>query len=154
MEIAVAIEKTEIHSAVSYSFGKSEYFLFYNNESKREQIIRNPFLGTLGGAGIQTAQLLIEKNADAAIVNQIGWTAFRILYSAGIKVYHSEGGSAEGAIINLSEGNLITIEVTNFPGLPADGEAGKQGKNKKRKRFGRKNNHGKHYSINKSKKEK
>ena len=154
MEIAVAIEKPEIHSAVSYSFGKSRYFLFYSNESKIEQIIRNPFLGTLGGAGIQTAQLLIEKNADAAIVNHIGWNAFRILYSAGIKVYHFEGGTAEDAIKNLMEGKLITIEITNYPSLIAANTAGLQGKNKKRKRYGRKNNHGNYCSFNKSKKEK
>ena len=154
MNIAVAIQKPEIHSAVSDSFGKSEYFLFYNNKSKTEQIIRNPFLGTLGGAGIQTAQLLIEKNADAAIVNHIGWNAFRILNSAGIEVYHFEAGTAEDAIKNLTEGNLMTFEITDSPSLLAPNIEGLQGKNKKRKRYGRKNNHGKYYSINKSKKEK
>ena len=113
MNIAVAIQKPEIHSAVSDSFGKSEYFLFFDTQSNRERIIRNPFLETLGGAGIQTAQLLIENNADAIIVNQIGWNAFSVLSSAGVKVFHFTGRTAEDAIKNFMEGKLLRIEAPN-----------------------------------------
>lgn len=145
MNIAVAIQKPEIHSAVSKGFGKSEYFLFFDSQSNSKRIVRNPFLETFGGAGIQTAQLLIENNADAVIVNQIGWNAFIVLGSAGVKVFHFTGRTARDAIKNLTEGKLLSIEAPN--------NSVKPGQNKKRKRFGRKNQQRKFYSINKSKKE-
>ena len=145
MNIAVAIQKPEIHSAVSDSFGKSEYFLFFDTQSNRERIIRNPFLETLGGAGIQTAQLLIENNADAIIVNQIGWNAFSVLSSAGIKIFHFTGRTANEAIKYFTEGKLLSIEAPN--------NSVKPGQNKKRKRSGRKNQQRKFYSINKLNKE-
>ncbi len=113
MKIAVAIEKPEKSSPISEIFGRSKYFLIHNTKDETEDIISNPFINELGGAGIQSVRFLIEKNVDVVIVNDIGINPFRFLASANIKVYHHENTNANDAIRLLKEEKLVQIDLLN-----------------------------------------
>lgn len=113
MIIAVAISKPERNSNLSDVFGKSFFFLIHNSADKSDLILSNPFASELGGAGIQSAKLLIENGVDVLIVRQIGRNPFRFISSAKIKVFQSEETTASDAIRDFAEGKLNMIEETN-----------------------------------------
>src|SRR5690554_6761568 len=114
MITAVAICKPDQSAPLSRLFGRSQFFLLFNNEDDSRIIIRNPYADTFGGAGIQTAQLLIENNVDAVIVKQIGIHALRILLAADMKVFTAKVNNVDEALKLYKEGNLILVDEYNF----------------------------------------
>jgi len=127
MKIAVTIEKPEKASQLSEVFGRSNFFLIINNNDYSEEIITNPYVKELGGAGIQSARILIENNVDVVITKHIGINPFRFLSSADIKVYLCKEGTAEDTIRLFNEGKLITADIMDEDFFPV----------RKRKRHGR-----------------
>jgi predicted Fe-Mo cluster-binding NifX family protein len=125
--IAVTINKPDRNSLVSDVFGRCGFFLICDRKNLTERILNNPFTSELGGAGIQSARLLIENDADAVITDQIGCNPLRLLVSANVKVYQCEGETAVEALRLFDEGKLIQIEETRYK-VPFHG---------KHKRFGR-----------------
>ena len=89
MIIALTIDEPSKHSVNSKLFGRCEFFWFFDTETSREEIRVNPFAATFGGAGIQTAQMMIENNVDVVITSKVGTNAARILNSGGIKIYYA-----------------------------------------------------------------
>lgn len=113
MKIAVAIAKPEKTSPLSEVFGQSNYFLLYNTSDSSEDILPNPFVKELGGAGIQSARFLIENDVEVVIVKKIGMNPFRFLTSAKIKVYQCKEETSFEAIRLFTEGKLLLIENIN-----------------------------------------
>lgn len=128
-KIAVAVERPDVQSVISEVFGRSDYFLLFDTVNNTEEIILNPFAKTFGGAGIQSAQLLVENNVDVLITNKIGANALRVLNSAGIKVYMCMRENAKTAVQLFNEGKLKTIETKDVNILG----------NKHRRRYGHRN---------------
>lgn len=137
-KIAVAIEKPENTSLLSEVFGRSHFFMIYNTFDNSEDILLNPFVKELGGAGIQTARFLIENDVDIVIVKKIGINPFRFLASVNIKVYQCSEATASETIRLFTEGKLLPIENIT--------EAFSFGR--KRNRYGNKS-FGKQYNNNK-----
>jgi Uncharacterized conserved protein len=50
------------------------------------------------GAGIQSAQLLLDKGVSTLITGQVGPNAQRVLESGGLKIIAGESGPAEQAL--------------------------------------------------------
>lgn len=109
-KIAVTIERPERDSSISEVFGRSFYFLIYDQEKELEEILRNPFATELGGAGIQSARFLIEQGVDIVIVNKIGTNPFRFLTSANIKIYECREGNGVEALQLFREERLNQLE--------------------------------------------
>lgn len=114
MITAVAICKPEQSAPLSRLFGRSEFFLLFNKEDNSKSIIRNPYADTFGGAGIQTAQLLIENNIDAVIVKQIGIHALRILLAADVKVFTTNVKNVSEALKLYMQGSLTLVDEQNL----------------------------------------
>ena len=101
--------------------------MLFDEDKNSTEIIQNPFAHAMGvGAGIQLAQLLIEKNIDSVITNQMGIGPFRLLLSTNIKVYKCSGLTALKAVELLTENRL---PMMNIPSVSSG--------NKFRKRYGK-----------------
>ncbi|MGD8781198.1 MAG: NifB/NifX family molybdenum-iron cluster-binding protein [Ignavibacteria bacterium] len=127
-KIAVAIKEPGMQSNLSDVFGRCSYFLLFDTANKTEKTLVNPFAKTFGGAGIQSAHLLIENNVDVLITGNIGINAQRILNSADIKIYKCSNENAKNAIRLFIEDKLDTIT--------ADVPAGNGNKHRRRFRYG------------------
>ncbi len=130
MKVAVSISEPVITSPVSEIFGRSEYFLIYNDANEAETILHNPFEKTFGGAGIQTAQFLIENDVKYVVVKKIGTNAYRVFESAEIIVFHSEFEPAINEAKKAALGYLKPVLV----------DTNNQGKSHKRKHRHKKRN--------------
>jgi predicted Fe-Mo cluster-binding NifX family protein len=116
MIIAIASAGKELNSLIAESFGRSEYFTFYNTDEKNCTTLRNPFSELLDGAGIQTAQFVIENNVASVIVNRIGIKSFRTLKSAEVNIFKCLNNNLEKTIEDYLQGYLKEIiELPDYP---------------------------------------
>ena len=73
---------------VDRRFGRANGFFIFDEESDKEEYISNEQnMNAMGGAGVQSAQSIINLKADALVTGNMGPRAFQILNSAGIKIY-------------------------------------------------------------------
>jgi predicted Fe-Mo cluster-binding NifX family protein len=80
-------------------FGRASYFLIFNPETAETEVVENPNKNAVQGAGIQTAQLLLNKGVRVIVTGQVGPNARRILESG--RAHLIEG--TEGKIGNILE---------------------------------------------------
>ena len=114
MLIAIASEGFNPDSLIAEKFGRTPYIIFYDMEKKTFEFLRNPYANIFGGAGIQTAQLIIEKNVLAVIISEIGLHPLRVLECAGVKIYTCPKIQVRKVVDQFVEGKLSIIEQDSF----------------------------------------
>jgi len=114
MLIAITSEGTDLNSPASEKFGRSPFIIFYDTGENTFESLRNPFTNIFDEAGIQTSQIIIEKNVSALITIEIGLNAFRFLRSAGIDVYLCAEKSISEVVLDFVEGKLFKIKNEYF----------------------------------------
>jgi predicted Fe-Mo cluster-binding NifX family protein len=114
MLIAITSEGTDLNSLASEKFGRSPCIIFYDTGKNTFDFLQNPFKNIFDGAGIQTSQIIIEKNVSALITTEIGLNAFRFLRSAGIDVYLCAKKSISKVAGDFVEGKLFKINYDYF----------------------------------------
>jgi predicted Fe-Mo cluster-binding NifX family protein len=88
MLIAITSDGQDLNSQLAKKFGKSPFIILYETENNSFQSFPNPYVNIFGGAEIQTAQFIIEKNVAAVITSELESNAFHFLKTAGIKIYY------------------------------------------------------------------
>jgi len=106
MKVAISSSGTTLQSNVDPRFGRCPYFIFYDTDSDTFEHIDNQARQAMGGAGIQTGQLIEKYGVKVVITGNVGPNAFRVLSSASIKVYSGVSGKVNDAIKKLKEGKL------------------------------------------------
>ena len=110
MLIAIASEGLDPDSLVAEKFGRTPFIIFYDTEKNTFESLRNPYANLFGGAGIQTSQLIIEKNAAAVITTDISLNPLRLLKSADVKVYSCPRKQVLEAAKEFMEEKLLAVE--------------------------------------------
>jgi predicted Fe-Mo cluster-binding NifX family protein len=129
MILAITSSGDTLESSVDPRFGRCPYYILYDTDKDTFEAINNSGQGAFGGAGVQAAQAVSDMNADILITTNIGPNAFRVLDSAGIKVYSGISGTVKDAIDNFKKGTLESISSPNVGhkyGIGSD--SGKRGK--------------------------
>ncbi len=134
MLIAITSEGTDLNSLASEKFGRSPFFIFYDTGKNTFESLRNPFANIFDGAGIQTSQIIIEKNVSTLITIEIGLNAFRFLKSAGVDMYSCSKKQISQVAGDFMEGKLFKINQDYFQNLNIK-------KGGRRKRFRKHNFH-------------
>ena len=106
MKICITSEGNNLDSNVDARFGRCQYFIVANSDTLDFQAIQNPNIEAMGGAGIQSGQLVIEKQVKAVLTGNIGPNAFQTLQSAGIEVITGVSGPIKQAIEKYKKGQL------------------------------------------------
>lgn len=102
----IAIPVDEGKKAVCISFGRAPYFLIHNTESGETNVLQNPAAEAQGGAGIQSAQFVVDTGANALVTVRCGQNAADVFQAANLKIYKAQGGSAAENLKSLAEGKL------------------------------------------------
>jgi len=106
MKVAVTSSEPDLDAQVDPRFGRAQYLLVVDSETLEFEAVPNPNTSAGGGAGIQTAQLIASKGAEAVLTGNCGPNAFRTLEAAGIKVYVGVSGTVRDALESLKGGSL------------------------------------------------
>lgn len=85
MKIAISSEGKDKDSSISPMFGRSPYFLIFEDK-KLKETIENPFKDLRGRAGIKTGEMLVQKGADLVVGKNIGFNVKRILEDNNVKI--------------------------------------------------------------------
>ncbi len=117
MKIAATAQGQELSSRIDLRFGRAKWLILYDTQTSDFQTHDNTVnLNAAQGAGIQTGQNVANLGADAVITGNVGPNAFRVLNTAGVKIYLTEEQTVQEAIDALKEGKLNEVEQANVEG--------------------------------------
>ena len=90
MKIAVCCNDNNDGSMISSRLGRSPWLGVYDDQSESWSFIENTQnLNAAQGAGIQTAQNIVNTGAEVLLTNNSGPKAMQVLQMAEIKVYQA-----------------------------------------------------------------
>jgi predicted Fe-Mo cluster-binding NifX family protein len=108
MKIAVTASGDTLESKVDPRFGRARWFLIVDTESGEHEAIDNlSSVEAASGAGVQSAQRVVDSGAEYLITGRCGPNAARALENGGIKVIEGVGGTVMDAIDAIKKGGLL-----------------------------------------------
>ena len=124
-KICVTSEGSTLDAQVDSRFGRCQYFLIVDTDTLEFEAIQNPNIESMGGSGIQSAQLVASRQIRAVVTGNVGPNAFATLQAAGIEIFTDASGNAREAVEKYKKGEF---KVTQNPGVGS--RYGMPGKNK------------------------
>ncbi|MBN1979096.1 MAG: NifB/NifX family molybdenum-iron cluster-binding protein [Anaerolineae bacterium] len=115
MKIVVTSSGTTLEAQAHPAFGRCPIYLFINTETMQFEAVENPAENAAGGAGIQAAQFVVERGAQAVVTGNVGPNAFQVLQPAGVPVYLFGGGTVRQAVEAYKAGKLSTTGGASQP---------------------------------------
>ncbi len=112
MKLAITATGPTLDAALDPRFGRSAYFLIVDSDSLQFKAIQNPNVMATGGAGIQSAQLVVAEGVQAVISGSFGPNASRTLGAAGVQMYEGFSGTVREAIEKFKAGQLTPVTAT------------------------------------------
>jgi predicted Fe-Mo cluster-binding NifX family protein len=106
MKIAVTANGTDLDAQASPVFGRCSTYILVDTETMHYEAIANPAVSAGGGAGVQAAQFIIERGAQAVLTGNVGPNAFNVFRAGEIPVYLFKGGTVRQAIEAYKNGLL------------------------------------------------
>ena len=110
MKIAITASQPNMDAEVDQRFGRCSYFLVVDPETLEYETIENNSASSASGAGISTAQMVVNKDITTIITGNCGPNAYKVLADAGVKVITGVEGKIAKAIENYNSGNYLTTE--------------------------------------------
>ncbi len=111
MKIAFSSMGKGLKAQLSSRFGRCPYFVIIDINDMQVETLQNTGVNALNGAGIQAAQILVNKNVNAIISGKIGPKAFQVLKVAGIKFFMGKSGKISDLLELYKRGELKETEV-------------------------------------------
>ncbi|OFZ23414.1 MAG: hypothetical protein A2202_05840 [Bdellovibrionales bacterium RIFOXYA1_FULL_36_14] len=117
MLIAITSTGKEINSQMDARFGRAKFIIIYDSDNLSFTAHDNNLnLNANQGAGIQTAQNIIELGATVLITGNCGPKAFRVLEVGGIKIFTAPNLKINDAIKMYQENKLTELTNSNVEG--------------------------------------
>ncbi len=106
MKVAVTSKGMTLDDQVDPRFGRCANFVIVETNDMSVEAVANQNASAGGGAGIQSAQLIADKDAKVVLTGNCGPNAFRTLEAAGIEVVIGAGGTVREAVEHYRAGKL------------------------------------------------
>ncbi|MCK4374341.1 MAG: NifB/NifX family molybdenum-iron cluster-binding protein, partial [Candidatus Brocadiae bacterium] len=116
MKVAVTSTGPGLDDYVEPRFGRCPCFLIVETDTMAFEAVENPNVALGGGAGIQSAQLMADRDVQVVLTGNCGPNAFRTLEAAGIQVIVGVGGTAREAVEQLKAGGSPAAAGPNVAG--------------------------------------
>ncbi|MBW1932292.1 MAG: NifB/NifX family molybdenum-iron cluster-binding protein [Deltaproteobacteria bacterium] len=113
MKIAITSKGEHLNSEVDPRFGRATCFLIGDPEVMDFSVIENKNIDAAGGAGINSAKLVIDAGAEAVLTGNCGPNAERTLRAGGVKLYTGVTGTVAEAVELFKSGKLTEAEGPN-----------------------------------------
>jgi predicted Fe-Mo cluster-binding NifX family protein len=113
MKIAITSNGANLDAPTSPVFGRCPMIVLVETETLQFEAIENPAIAVPSGAGIQAAQLVVERGAQAVVTGNIGPNALDVFQSAGVPIYLFNEGTVRDAVETFMAGKLQPFAVPN-----------------------------------------
>ncbi len=117
MKLAISSSDGKFDTQFSSRFGRCDYFIFIDTETREWEAIANPAASARGGAGPQAVQFLSENGAEATITGRYGPNAFSAMEAAGIQAFEADAGTPEELLDKFLAGELKQVNAATGPEL-------------------------------------
>jgi predicted Fe-Mo cluster-binding NifX family protein len=116
MRIAISATGTDLAAQVDPRFGRCSHFVIFDPETLEHEAVDNSNAAAGGGAGIATAQMIVDKGVRAVLTGNCGPNAYQVLSAAGIQVVTDVTGTINEAIEGYKAGKFL---VSSKPSVEA-----------------------------------
>ena len=106
MKICITSQGDSLDSMVDPRFGRCQYFIIADVDTLEFEAIKNPNLDAMGGAGIQSGQLVAEKQVKVILTGNVGPNAYQTLQAAGLDVITGISGTIKEVIEKYKRGEF------------------------------------------------
>ena len=113
MKIAVTSTGANLDNTVDPRFGRCAYFIILETDSMAFESVENPNISLGSGAGIQSAQLIAEKDVQTILTGNCGSNAFQTFRAAGIQVIVGVSGSVNDVVERFRRGDFSASPEPN-----------------------------------------
>jgi predicted Fe-Mo cluster-binding NifX family protein len=113
MKIAITAVGTDLSAEVDPRFGRCPFFIIIDSDSEKHEVIENPNVQAMGGAGIQSAQLIASKGAEVVLTGSCGPNAYQTLSAAGVAVITGISGTVGDALAGFKSGKFQSTTAPN-----------------------------------------
>lgn len=120
MKIAISSSGNTLDDMVDPRFGRCAYFVIVETDDMSVEVFDNESISLGGGAGIQAAQFVANKGAEAVITGNCGPNAVQTLSASHIKIYVGQSGTVREVIERFKNGEIestLTANVTSHHGM-------------------------------------
>ena len=115
MKIGISATGPSLEAQVEPRFGRCPYFLIVDSTTLAFEAVENPSQASVGGAGIQSAQLMSEKGVSTVLTGNCGPNAARTFDAAGIEVVTGVSGPVRQALEQFGAGAFSPGGGANVP---------------------------------------
>ena len=115
MKIAVTSKGTNLHSPVDSRFGRCAYFIVIDTDSMACETVKNPNITVGSGAGIQSAQMIVERGVQTLLTGNCGPNSFQILRVAGVHVIVEVSGLVKDVVERFKRGDFLAHQNRMWP---------------------------------------
>ncbi|MBN1814960.1 MAG: NifB/NifX family molybdenum-iron cluster-binding protein [Anaerolineae bacterium] len=127
MKIVVTANGAVLDAQAHPAFGRCPTYIFVDTETMQFEAVENLAANAAGGAGIQAAQFVVERGAQAVVTGNVGPNAFQVLQPAGVPVYLFSGGTVRQAVEAYKAGKLSATGDASKPAHAGMGTGGNRG---------------------------
>lgn len=116
MKICFTSQGRDLESEVDPRFGRARYFTIYDDGSRDHEVVDNQQnFNAAGGAGIQSATNVVQRDCQWVVTGHIGPKAMSVLQEAGVKVATGATGTVSQAIEQFLNGQLSEADSADVP---------------------------------------
>ena len=117
MKIAITSADGMFDGMVDERFGRAKKIIVFDPENENQEIVENSQnMSAAQGAGIQTAQHVINAGVKTVISGHLGPNAFRVLSAAGIDVFTAPSMTVREAVDSYKNGKLSRLAGADVDG--------------------------------------
>ena len=109
-KICVTSEGNNLDSRVDPRFGRCQYFIIVDTDTLKFEVMPNSNVEAAGGAGIQSAQVVAEKQVKAVLTGNVGPNAFQALQAAGVNIIVGVSGTIKEAVEKYKKGEFTPTQ--------------------------------------------
>jgi predicted Fe-Mo cluster-binding NifX family protein len=128
MKIVVTADGAGLDAPASTVFGRCQSYVFVETDTMEAETVENPAMNAASGAGIQAAQFVVERGAEAVATGNVGPNAFSVLEASNVPVYLLRGGTVREVVEAYEEGELPEVGEATGPAHSGMGRAGGRGR--------------------------
>lgn len=106
MKIYITSNGDSPDSTIDPRFGRCRYFAIYDTDSDSFEFIENPNKDVVSGAGVLSAQFIIEKGCRCVITGRVGPKAREALEAGRVNIIEEVKGTVKSVVEDFKKNDI------------------------------------------------